>query len=180
MIRILIAAALLASPAATATADQPEQNLSRWKANMSRHQQVLMKGLPAPYDRIKDPVPDTEGKLRRGAALFDRHCSSCHGWSGSGGGSEGFFLVSGARGARMALAGAEGAGPPLTSMEHIEGGRRSIPNAGVQAEPTGEECGPLAFYLRSDMPTPVPNTAVDRPPGVRDRAGMAQPLLRQN
>ena len=92
MIRFLLPASIFAFIAAAAAA-QPEEDLSRWKANMSRHQQVLMNGVPAPYDRMVDPEPDTLGKLRRGTLLFDRNCSSCHGWSGHGGGTEGFFLV---------------------------------------------------------------------------------------
>ena len=93
MMRFLVAAALLAIPVAAAPIDQSEENLSRWKANMTRHQQVMMRGVPAPYDKMRDPSPDNATKLRRGAALFDRHCSSCHGWSGRGSGAEGFFLV---------------------------------------------------------------------------------------
>jgi mono/diheme cytochrome c family protein len=89
MMRYLIAAAIVAVPALA----QPEDNLSRWKANMARHQQVVMYGVPAPYAATRDPSPDSPEKLRRGAAIFDRQCSSCHGWSGHGTGPEGFFLV---------------------------------------------------------------------------------------
>lgn len=89
MMRYLIAAAIVAVPALA----QPEDNLSRWKANLARHQQVVMYGVPAPYATARDPSPDSEEKLRRGAAIFDRQCSSCHGWSGHGTGPEGFFLV---------------------------------------------------------------------------------------
>ena len=89
MIRYLIVAAIVAVPAFA----QSEESLSRWKANMARHQQVVMHGVPAPYDAARDPTPDSQEKLRRGAAIFDRQCSSCHGWSGHGTGPEGFFLV---------------------------------------------------------------------------------------
>jgi mono/diheme cytochrome c family protein len=89
MMRYLIVAAIVAVPVLA----QPEDNLSRWKANMARHQQVVMYGVPAPYAGIRDPSPDSPEKLRRGAAIFDRQCSSCHGWSGHGTGPEGFFLV---------------------------------------------------------------------------------------
>jgi mono/diheme cytochrome c family protein len=90
MIRVLVAAALVA---AVPSVDPPEDSLSRWKSNMARHQQVLMHGVPAPYTAVRDPTPDNEAKLHRGAAIFDRQCSSCHGWSGRGTGPEGFFLV---------------------------------------------------------------------------------------
>lgn len=89
MIRYLTVAVMLAVPAI----EPPEDSLSRWKANIARHQLVVMHGVPAPYDAIKDPTPDNNEKLRRGAAIFDRQCSSCHGWSGRGTGPEGFFLV---------------------------------------------------------------------------------------
>lgn len=90
MIRYLLAAAVVA---AVPSLEPPEDSLSRWKANIARHQLVVMYGVPAPYDAVRDPTPDAEQKLRRGAAIFDRQCSSCHGWSGRGTGPEGFFLV---------------------------------------------------------------------------------------
>ena len=90
MIRYLLAAAIVA---AVPSLEPPEDSLSRWKANIARHQLVVMYGVPAPYDAVRDPTPDAEQKLRRGAAIFDRQCSSCHGWSGRGTGPEGFFLV---------------------------------------------------------------------------------------
>lgn len=94
MSRFLMFAALIALPASAVSLAQPEEEgLSRWKANMARHQEVVMRGVPAPYAKMRDPTPDSEAKLRRGTMLFDRNCSSCHGWSGHGTGSEGFFLV---------------------------------------------------------------------------------------
>ena len=68
--------------------DQP-----RWMANMARHQKVVMYGVPAPYNAVRDPYVNTPAKLRRGADLFSKQCASCHGWSGDGAGSEGMFLV---------------------------------------------------------------------------------------
>lgn len=90
MLRYLLAAAMVA---AVPSAEPPEDSLSRWKANMARHQQVVMYGVPAPYTAVRDPTQDSQEKLHRGAAIFDRQCSSCHGWSGRGTGPEGFFLV---------------------------------------------------------------------------------------
>ena len=89
MILYLAIAAMLSAP----SIEPPEDSLSRWKANIARHQQVVMYGVPSPYDAIRDSTPDTQEKLHRGAAIFDRQCSSCHGWSGRGTGPEGFFLV---------------------------------------------------------------------------------------
>ena len=94
MARHLLFASLLALPLATVSVAQvEEESLSRWKANMARHQHVLMHGVPAPYAKMRDPTPDSVAKLRRGTMLFDRNCSACHGWSGKGTGPEGFFLV---------------------------------------------------------------------------------------
>lgn len=90
MIRYLTAAAIAA---AVPSVEPPEDSLSRWKANIARHQHVVMYGVPAPYTALRDPTPESDAKLRRGAAVFDRQCSSCHGWSGRGTGPEGFFLV---------------------------------------------------------------------------------------
>lgn len=92
MFRYLIAGVVAVSSFAVAAA-QSDMDRPRWMANMARHQKVIMNGVPAPYSVVRDPQSDTRAKLRRGAAIFDRHCASCHGWSGQGTGPEGFFLV---------------------------------------------------------------------------------------
>lgn len=88
-----LAAAVIAVSTFAAAAAQSDMDRPRWMANMARHQKVIMYGVPAPYSAARDPLPDTPAKLRRGAAIFDQHCASCHGWSGQGTGPEGFFLV---------------------------------------------------------------------------------------
>lgn len=92
MFRYLAAGVIAILPFAVAAA-QSDTDRPRWMANMARHQKVIMFGVPAPYSAVRDPRPDTPTKLRRGAAIFDRHCASCHGWSGQGTGPEGSFLV---------------------------------------------------------------------------------------
>jgi len=92
MIRYLITAAVLCLPIAASGA-QPDEGPPRWAANIARKQQVIMHGLPRAYAAARDPSPDTRDKLRRGAALFERHCAACHGWNGQGGGPEAFALV---------------------------------------------------------------------------------------
>ena len=52
-----------------------------------------MHGLPKSYSSLRDPMRDTSSKFRRGAYVFEQHCSSCHGWNGQGGGPEAFALV---------------------------------------------------------------------------------------
>lgn len=83
---------LLCLPLAAATA-QGGESLPRWAANIARKQQVVMQGVPRPYNSLRDTSPDTSVKLRRGAYVFETHCSSCHGWNGQGSGPEAFGLV---------------------------------------------------------------------------------------
>lgn len=92
MARNAITAAVLAALPLAASVAQ-EMDRPRWMANMARHQKVIMYGVPAPYDAVRDPQSVTPARLRYGAALFDQHCASCHGWTGQGTGPEGFFLV---------------------------------------------------------------------------------------
>src|SRR6185369_8395232 len=92
MIRYLITAAFVCLPLAASYA-QPDEGPPRWAANIARKQQVIMHGLPRAYAAARDLSPDTRDKMRRGAALFERHCAACHGWNGQGGGPEAFALV---------------------------------------------------------------------------------------
>jgi mono/diheme cytochrome c family protein len=157
MIRFLISAALLALPAAAATSEQPEQNLSRWKSNMNRHQQVMMQGVPAPYGAMRDPFPDTEAKLRRGAALFDRNCSSCHGWSGAGGGSEGFFLVPAPADLEWLGGKPRDKSEPYIYWTVAEGGAAfDSEMPAFKQSLSSEDIWSLATYLRSGMPYASP------------------------
>ena len=67
--RGLVAGALLACAAATSTGDE-------WVA--------------PPADKAKtSPVADTPEALRKGRALFQRHCTVCHGAKGKGDGPAG-------------------------------------------------------------------------------------------
>jgi mono/diheme cytochrome c family protein len=92
MSRYLFAIALLCMPLAAATA-QGDEGPPRWAANLARKQQVIMHGLPRTYGSLRDPMPDTSAKLRRGAYVFEQRCSSCHGWNGHGAGPEAFALI---------------------------------------------------------------------------------------
>ena len=92
MIRLAVALSVLCLPLA-ASATQSDEGPPRWAANIARKQHVIMQGLSTVYARMRDPLPDTSAKLRRGRAVFDRHCSSCHGWTGQGTGPEAFALV---------------------------------------------------------------------------------------
>jgi mono/diheme cytochrome c family protein len=92
MLRMTLAVAILALPIAAAAA-QSDEGPPRWAANLARKQQVIMRGVPAPYAAMRDATPDTRAKLRRGASVFEQHCAACHGWNGQGGGPEAFALV---------------------------------------------------------------------------------------
>lgn len=72
---------------------QQDTGPPRWMANIVRHQQVIMNGVPEPYSNMRDPAPDSPAKLREGALLFDRHCAACHGIGGRGSGPEAWDLV---------------------------------------------------------------------------------------
>lgn len=85
---ILAAAALLALPI-TASA-QPTLNRQRWgnagpgtMASLERHRQAMI-GIPAPYSSMRDRSGYSQGKLARGAALFEDKCAACHGLNGAG------------------------------------------------------------------------------------------------
>jgi mono/diheme cytochrome c family protein len=92
MLRYALAVAIVAIPL-TAIAAQPDEGPPRWAANIVRKQQVVMHGVPRSYSTMRDSTPDTETKLERGRTIFDRHCSSCHGWTGQGTGPEAFAQV---------------------------------------------------------------------------------------
>ena len=92
MLRYFALVPLLVLPLAAAMA-QSDEGPPRWAANLARKQQVIMHGLPRPYAAMRDPLPDSRAKLARGALVFDRACSSCHGRNGQGTGPEAFALV---------------------------------------------------------------------------------------
>ena len=158
MSRFLVFAALIAIPVAAALA-QPEEedSLSRWKANTARHQHVLMQGVPAPYDKMRDPTPENEAKLRRGTMLFERHCSACHGWSGRGTGPEGSFLVPAPADLQwLAHAPKERAGPYIY-WSIAEGGKQfDSEMPGYKQSMSQEDIWALAAYLRAGMPYASP------------------------
>ena len=156
MTRLLMSAALLALPVAASVA-QPEENLSRWKANMSRHQQVLMNGVPSPYAKMRDPALDSVAKLRRGTLLFDRHCSSCHGWSGAGGGSEGFFLVPAPADLQWLAQKPRDRADPYIYWTIAEGGAQfESEMPAFKQSLSDEDIWALSAYLRAGMPYASP------------------------
>jgi mono/diheme cytochrome c family protein len=51
-----------------------------------RHNVGLTGGIPAPYDKLHNPLPPTPENAQRGAAVYEAHCASCHGATGLGDG----------------------------------------------------------------------------------------------
>lgn len=156
MIRFMFsgAAATLASVIALV---QPEDSLSRWKANMARHQQTLMQGVPEPYGRMLDTSPDDTAKMRRGAALFDRHCSSCHGWSGRGTGPEGFFLVPAPADLEWLSKAPKAKSDPYIYWSIAEGGQAfDSEMPAFKQSLSKEDLWALTAYLRAGMPYASP------------------------
>lgn len=157
MTRLLIIAAFLMLPSAAVSTGQTEENLSRWKANMSRHQQVLMRGVPSPYDGMRDRSPDNAAKLRVGAALFARHCSSCHGWSGRGGGTEGFFLVPAPADLEWLSQSPKDRSEPYIYWSIAEGGAQfDSEMPAFKQSLSREDIWSLTAYLRAGMPYATP------------------------
>ena len=90
--RKLILLAIVLLPVSALPA-QSDQGPPRWAANIARKQFVIMHGLPTGYSQIRDPLADTSARQQHGRRVFERNCSSCHGWNGQGGGPEAFALV---------------------------------------------------------------------------------------
>jgi len=149
MIRYLTFALMLAVP----SIEPPEDSLSRWKANIARHQKVVMYGVPAPYDAIRDLTPDNDEKLRRGAAIFDQRCSSCHGWSGRGTGSEGFFLVPAPADLAWLAQTPRDKADPYIYWSIAEGGRAfDSEMPAFRQDLTEQDIWSVTAYLRAGMP----------------------------
>ena len=158
MTRLLLFAALTAASLTTASFAQPEEeNLSRWKANMARHQQAVMHGVPAPYAAMRDSTPDSDAKLKRGTMIFDRQCSSCHGWSGRGNGPEGFFLVPIPADLEWLARAPKDKAEPYIYWSIAEGGHQFQSEMPAFKEKMSEEdIWALVAYLRAGMPFASP------------------------
>ena len=54
--------------------------------SMQRHHMAMMEGIPAAYRGLSNPLPSSPLVLSEGRALFQSHCTSCHGDNGAGDG----------------------------------------------------------------------------------------------
>lgn len=55
--------------------------------SMARHHTAMMGGVPAPYDKLENPLPRTSATVDRGAAVYGAACAACHGATGLGDGA---------------------------------------------------------------------------------------------
>lgn len=62
-------------------------------ANMVRHHEVMMFGIPARYRRMRDTGPVDPKILDQGAFIFRQNCAACHGLSGHGDGPLADYLA---------------------------------------------------------------------------------------
>jgi mono/diheme cytochrome c family protein len=58
-------------------------------SSMPRHHLAMMWGVPAPYTRLTNPLPETKATVDRGAKVYSQSCAPCHGVSGQGDGEAG-------------------------------------------------------------------------------------------
>jgi mono/diheme cytochrome c family protein len=52
-----------------------------------RHHLGVTGQIPAPYAKLKNPLPPTSQNAQLGAAVYDADCASCHGATGLGDGA---------------------------------------------------------------------------------------------
>lgn len=64
-----------------------------FEGSLPRHRQALLIGIPAPYTSMRDPLPNTAARWRRGATVYIQKCASCHGLSGRGEGPNAQLLT---------------------------------------------------------------------------------------
>lgn len=53
---------------------------------MQRHRLAMMRGIPAAYRGLRNPLPADAATIAEGQRLYLNHCSACHGESGAGDG----------------------------------------------------------------------------------------------
>ena len=62
------------------------------RSRMVRHRTYMIEGVPEDYQGAASPVGRSRQAIVAGAALYARHCASCHGGKGRGGGDAGLTL----------------------------------------------------------------------------------------
>jgi mono/diheme cytochrome c family protein len=54
--------------------------------SMARNHAAMMRGTPAAYANLHNPLPQTTATIERGAKVYGENCASCHGPTGYGDG----------------------------------------------------------------------------------------------
>lgn len=72
--------------------DQGMMGYGTMTGNTARHHQYMMGGVPAKYRSARNPLPNDEQSMRRGAAVYAQNCAACHGATGAGDGPVGKAL----------------------------------------------------------------------------------------
>jgi len=85
-------AALVVSLAATLLSQSVFAQPARALQSVARHDLALEYGIPAQYAFMRNPLPNTPRTWRRGAAVYEQKCASCHGPAGQGDGLGGRSL----------------------------------------------------------------------------------------
>ena len=156
MIRYLFAAAIIALPLA-AVAAQSDEGPPRWAANIARKRHVIMYGVPRPDNALQDPTADSRAKLARGAALFDRNCASCHGWTGQGTGPEAFALVPAPADLEWLARTPKSRAAPYMYWSIAEGGRQfESEMPAFKGKLSRKDTWALIAYIRAGLPGKTP------------------------
>lgn len=75
--------------AITETPKWPQEPKWAGPGPMPRHHVVRLWGVPMPYAGMTNPLPPRKATYWAGAAIYERHCVSCHGQDGAGDGPAG-------------------------------------------------------------------------------------------
>jgi mono/diheme cytochrome c family protein len=136
---------------------QSDEGPPRWAANIARKQYAIMQGVPHSYVAARDPLPDTRAKLSRGATVFDRHCSSCHGRNGQGGGPEAFALVPAPADLEWLAKTPKGRSEPYMYWTVAEGGRQFESDMpAFKSALSKKDIWSAIAYVRAGMPRRTP------------------------
>lgn len=111
MLLTLCLALVLALPAASGRAQSPPPEYDLWSESTpdkvwapdiltpmheqrsARHRAFIQQGVPLEYRDQKSPYPKARGVIREGGELYAKHCTTCHGAQGLGGGEAGKDLA---------------------------------------------------------------------------------------
>jgi mono/diheme cytochrome c family protein len=116
-----------------------------------------MQGLPAAYSRVRDPLADTSARQQRGRRIFDRNCSSCHGWNGQGGGPDAFALIPAPADLEWLRSTPKNRADPYLYWTISEGGKQfETDMPAFKDKLSKNEMWSVIAYIRAGMPRATP------------------------